>query len=214
MENISPSYQPQSSAQPTPVSKPPRFPNAPRAIGVIMVALAFIAMVWLGVEWNKEYSRVISLPQNMNPANMFVNVHDFVPGLALIVSLFGLAIMVLTLGIYRIITNTKSRALTFTVFFVAFGLAIISALGINHMRIGVQKDLLTAEHTWAEQRYGIQYDQITDRKWEGRKGSTHYAQDQVIKDGEVIASVCEQDKYNILFCEPGTSIELPVFLNN
>lgn len=187
--------------------------NAPRIIGIIMAVPAFIAMIWLGAEWAKEYSKILSLPQIMDPANMFVNVHNFVGGLALILTLFGGALMVLTLGIYRIITNTSSRALTFTIFFVAFGLAIAGSIGVNHMRIGVQKDLLSVQHSWAEQRYGIQYDQITDRKWEGRKGSTHYEQDQVMKDGEVIATVCAQDKYNILFCEPGTSDELPVYLN-
>lgn len=212
MENIYPPIpvQPPMPAKP---ASGPASGNWPRIFGIVMAVPAFFALIWIAIEGAGEYQRVISLPKVFNPENMFVNVHDFVGGLALVITLFFGATMVLTLGIYRIITNSKSRALAFTMFFVVFGMAIVSALGVNHMRIGVQKELLNVEHTWAEQRYGIEYDSITDRKWEGRKGSTHYMQDQVLKDGEVIASVCEQDKYNILFCEPGTNTELPVYLN-
>lgn len=188
--------------------------NGPRIIGIVMTVVATVALAWLANEYSKETDKILSLPHIMDPQNMYINIFNFVGGSALIVTLFGGVLMMLILGVYRIITNTKSKKLIFIAFFLVFGLGIAESLQVNEMRKDVVEELLVEQHDWAEKRYGIQYDEITVRTWEGRKGRTHHMQESVMRDGEIIATVCPQDDYNILFCEPGTTDELPVYLSS
>lgn len=183
-----------------------------RIIGIVMAVVAMIAMGWLALEYRKETDKILDFPGTMVPENMFINIFNFTGGSALIVTLFGGALIVLILGIYRIIANKKSKVLPFVAFFLVFGLCIVESLQVNEMRKDVVEELLVVQHDWAEKRYGIEYDDITVRTWEGRKGKTHHAQEHVMRDGEIIASVCHQDDYNILLCQPGTMDELPVYL--
>lgn len=97
MENTYPPI-PAQSPMPAKPASGPASGNWPRIFGVVMAVPAFFAMIWIAVEGAKEYQRVISLPDVINPENMFVNPHDFVAGLALVISLFFGATMVHSKG--------------------------------------------------------------------------------------------------------------------
>lgn len=68
--------------------------------------------------------------------------------------------------------------------------------------------LLKNQHSWAEQRYGITYDEIVTYGTRSIKHAPKKWQGDVISDGKPIARVCDYMAVEIRFCEPGTIQEL------
>jgi hypothetical protein len=186
---------------------------ASRIIGIVMV-IAALTWLFLSVDiWQKEFDRMKLLGTYKDPGMAFVNPENLTGGLALIGSLQGFAAILLCLGIYRIIFSRKSTWLVFVVFPLAFAAIIGQALYINSVRIEVKETVLSNQHEWAEQRYGIVYDEITTRTKKHdnttNESRNYKVQDSVTKDGETIATVCERhERQAVLFCEPGTDVEL------
>lgn len=180
-----------------------------------MTIISLVGMGWLTFEYRKEQDKIVSFPSTIGPDNYFVDIYNYSEGLSFISVIFAGAIILLALGVYRIMTNARPpKKLTAIAFAVVFPLLIIQAIQAGNQQKDTISELLSVQHTWAEQRYGIEYDEITVRTWEGRKGQTNRVQDNVMKDGQNIATVCPYDRYNILFCEPGTTDELPVYTND
>lgn len=68
--------------------------------------------------------------------------------------------------------------------------------------------LLKNQHSWAEQRYGITYDEVVPYETRSTKHAARKWQGDVISDGKPIARVCDYMAVQIRFCEPGTIQEL------
>jgi hypothetical protein len=153
-----------------------------------------------------------SLTENVSPENSFPDLYHIVSGdMALYSVIGGGAFMVLWMGTYRIINGRPGTWHKFVAFLIGFAIMIGHSLYINSVREDVYKELASIQHTWAEDRYGITYDEITILETEGRKGTTNKNQDKVVKDGEIIAKVCKPDRETILFCEPDSDYELFVY---
>lgn len=201
-----------------PAKKKPYWPKHPvtpaaRIIGIVMVIAALAWLIYSVGIWDNELNRLKMMVNYKDPAYPFVNPQELTGGLALIGTLQGFAAIVLCLGIYRIIFSRKSSWLVFAVFPLAFGAIIGQAMFVNSVREETVKTVLANQHEWAEQRYGVTYDEITLREISARNSSRDWTvQDSVMKDGEIIATVCErQERQATLFCEPGTDTELSTF---
>lgn len=180
-----------------------------RIFGIVMVVAAILWPIASVNIWYTEMARMKSLGDFSDPYYYFVNPFELTGGLALIGSLQGFAGILLCLGTYRIIYSRKSTALVFIVFPIFFGLIIAQAFHVSGIREEVQKSAISNQHTWAEQRYGLTYDEITVKTLKANESRTYKAQDSVMKDGQVIASVCEaENRQSTYFCEPGTATEL------
>lgn len=214
MDNFNP-------AEPSPAKKKNYWPTHPvspasRIIGIVMV-LASLTWLYLSIDiWDNELNRLKSMVNYKDPELAFVNPEELTGGLALIGTLQGFAAIVFCLGVYRIIFSRKSSWLVFAVFPLAFGAIIAQALYVNSVREDTKEAVLVNQHEWAEQRYGITYDEITVREIKGRNENRSYTvQDSVMKDGQIIATVCERhERQSTLFCEPGTDTELLTFITD
>lgn len=189
---------------------------ASRIIGIIMVVAALSWLVPSFSIWDNELTRLKMMGNYKDSQLAFVNPQELTGGLALIGTLQGFAAIVLCLGMYRIIFSRKSSWLVFAVFPIAFAAIIGQALYVNTVREETVKTVLANQHEWAEQRYGITYDEITLREMTARNSSRSWkVQDSVMKDGQIIATVCERhDRQSVLFCEPGTDTELFTFVSD
>lgn len=180
-----------------------------RIFGIVMVVASVVWLIASVDIWNTEMARMKSFGTLNDPKYYFVNPMEITGSLGLITFLQGFALLLITLGIYRIIYARKSRRLVFVAFPVFFAIAIGQALYINSVRETVVKDVLANEHSWAEHRYGVTYDEITTKEIKANESRKRKVQDEVKKDGQVIANVCEsENRWEIYFCEPGTSTEL------
>lgn len=197
--------QPYSKYGPHPIKK------SSRTIGIVMTSVAAIGLL-LSLFFMKETERTLyARIDNVNPAFNFANPHTLYLDLSLINVIQGGGLILLILGIYRIIFSRKSTTnfavLTSLACFVAIIIAVIAGSGDNAK---INKTALENQHTWAEQRYGVIYDEITIREIENGKRD-YKVQDKVLLNGETIATVCEQDnRQTVQFCFPGTNEELPL----
>lgn len=199
---VSPSY---SKYGPHPVKK------SSRTVGIVMTASAFIALIVSFFVWNAEKEKFRDLTTYFHPDYNFINPEEIGFELSLISVLQGGILIVLVLGIYRIIFSRKSTT-NFAVLtsLVCMALTFLSVIPMQGTHQEVKQEILANQHIWAEKRYGIAYDEVTVREIENGKRD-YKIQDQVILDGEVIASVCQRDsRRTVIFCETGTEIELPL----
>lgn len=187
-----------------------RWLTPPRIIGLVMCVIAFIGSVWCLAQYPGELEKLKQLPSNVDPSKHFPNVFNLTGNTTYLIFFACMAGLFFGLGLYRVIKGHKSRGLIFILFFVFFGIAIANAFYINSIRQGVYDELIPAQHTWAEQRYGIQYDDVSILETKNRKNQTHKEQDKVYSNGDVIASVCYPTDETIAFCDPETSLELYV----
>jgi hypothetical protein len=129
-----------------------------------------------------------------------------------VIALFSLVGVVS--GISRVIRGQRGPGwLPMTVivgFFIAFAFSMYLT---NEYKEPIVKELHVTQHDWAEQRYGITYDEITVGERGSRRNITYF-QDKVIKDGEPIAWVCEQKEDTVAFCGVNSMHELPVIVEN
>lgn len=193
--------------------KHPVTPGA-RIAGIIMVIAAVALFIYAFDGWNHELERMQSFALYSDPAYPFVNAEELTGNIGLAIGLMGLSAIMTILGGYRIIFSRKSSKLVFAAFFIVFAIAIGMALHVNNIRMEVKEDVLKNEKVWAEKRYGIAYDEITVKKIEPDTHSRndYTIQDEVKKDGNVIATVCmDDDRSSLKFCEPGTQEELYVY---
>ena len=180
-----------------------------RVFGIVMVVAALAWLFYSVGIWDTEINRLKAMGDFKDPYYYFVNPQELTGGLSLIGSLQGFAGILIILGVYRIIFSRKSTWLVFVAFPICFGIIIAQAFYINGIREEVQKTVLSNQHTWAEERYGVTYDEITLKVVKANETRNYKVQDEVKKDGETIASVCEaENRQSTYFCETGTSTEL------
>lgn len=185
--------------------------NKARIAGCFMSILGIILVIVFSIEYVKERVNVKSFPDSINEADAFVDVHTFGRGISYSMFFISLGVMLMVWGGYRIVRKVKA---TNTVNLIALGITASLFIGLYtpiHMENKIIKDeLISAQHEWAEKRYGIEYDDITTKSWTTRLSKKNYAQDKVMKDGQVIATACTSYPLGVIFCEPGTTNELPL----
>lgn len=186
--------------------------NPARIIGLVMCVASLIAAVWCLAQYPAELEKMKQLPSSVDPSKYFPNVFNLTGNTTYFIFFACMAGLVFGLGLYRLIKGHKSRGLVFILFFVFFGIAIANAFYINSVRQGIYDELVSSQHQWAEQRYGIQYDDVSILETKNRKSQTHKEQDKVYSNGDVIASVCYPTDETIAFCDPETSLELYVLI--
>lgn len=180
-----------------------------RTVGIIMAAGAFIALICSLFILNEEKAKFRALTTYFHPDYNFINPEQIGFELSFISVSQGGILIVLILGIYRIIFSRKSTT-NFAVLtsLACMVLTFLSAIPMQGIHKEIKTEMLVNQHTWAEERYGIIYDEITVREVENGKRD-YKVQDKVLLNGEVIASVCERDsRRTVIFCETGTDIEL------
>ena len=182
-----------------------------RIIGVILSVLAVSGILYAIIQWSTSFAELKGIPDSVSPAGPFPNVMNLTHSLSNAISLAGFCLIMLALGVYRIITGRKSRAVIFIAFFIVFAMGIGVALYVNSVREDVYDELVSSQHQWADSRYGIIYDEVTVHETTDRKNQTIKNQDSVIWEGEIIAKVCPKDEHTVVFCDPDTGEELTVF---
>jgi hypothetical protein len=91
-------------------------------------------------------------------------------------------------------------------------IAALFALVGHSIQAPVSDNLLANQKSWAEQRYGISYDEISTFETKAGRYGHRTWQNELIKDGKPVAEVCGEKTYisEIRFCTPGTLQELTV----
>lgn len=92
-------------------------------------------------------------------------------------------------------------------FCVGFIVFMIVGFCFTDVVIGVQDEMFSLQHSWAQERYGIVYDTIS---MESLGHNESDRQSTVYLNNEVVADVCPGPYTEVLFCAPGTTDELPV----
>lgn len=181
-----------------------------RKIGVLMTVLSAAFIVWAAWQMSFEPARIRGIVDSVSPLSSFPDVFMITSSPTALYSVIGCgAFIVLCMGIYRIVKKQPmGYGLKFLAFIVGFAIIIGHAMYINSVREPVFEELVSVQHEWAEERYGIIYDEIIVLETEGRKNKTIKNQDQVVWQGDIIAEVCQDSDLTILFCEPGTDQEL------
>lgn len=197
---------------PSPDNTKPR--TSPRTIkiqGILMIIVSLALIFYFGSEYIKERARILSLPQTLKPEDSFVDIYRYMLNADYASVFIAMGLMMLVWGTYRIIRQTKAdKTTTGIALLIVFFLFIGQYAQVNSANKETTKELLSLQHTWAEQRYGIEYDDITTKTIPQRRGADRQLQDQVILDGKVIATVCPSYPADMIFCEPGTTNELPL----
>lgn len=178
-------------------------------IGIFLTVISLIAIIWAAWQLSSEPARIRAIPDSVSPLSSFPDIFKITDSPAALYSVIGGgAFIVLWTGLYRIIYRKPSTWHKFLAFGIGFAIIIGHAFYLNSVRVPVYDELVSVQHQWADERYGIIYDEVTILETEGRKNTTIKNQDKVIWDGEIIAEVCKDSRTTVLFCEPGTDQEL------
>lgn len=171
---------------------------------MVLSMMGFLAGVVL---YGVDLRTVLSLPDVVSASNPYPNPYG--------IDLSGLgAVFLICLSVYGIAHGVfffkyphRKRRQAPWLIAVAVTLAFFTVSQLLYAP--VVKQLLEKQHSWAEQRYGIDYEEISTFQTKSRSTDRTW-QDKVISKGQVIAEVCPRQGYEISFCVPGTLQELPL----
>lgn len=195
-------------------AKDPKVQRRIRIGGVVMSVISLLFLLpGLGYLMGAP-ERIANFPTEIPPTEYFPNLYeldiDSAPMMGVLV-LF--AAVGLICGIARVKRGQRSGGLVTIGVFFGFFISMVIAMNVTeNIKEPILESLHSNQHVWAEERYGITYDEITVGV-HGTSRNKTYFQDEVIEDGVVIARICEREDGTIMFCGATSIREMPVLVD-
>jgi len=192
----------------------PRRQRRIRINGVILSVFSLLLLIPSLAYIAGASERISAFSTKIPPTVQFPNLYKLdVDSSPLLAVIAFYALIGLVSGIARIVRGQRGPSwLPMTLFAGFFILMVISFQITKEIKEPILDSLHVSQHEWAEERYGITYDEITI----GQHGSgkyTTYFQDEIVEDGTVIGRVCEQEDDTIVFCGVNSIREMPVLVD-